>query len=252
MIHPTLDAFAQLATQGNLVPVWRELPADLDTPVSVFLKLRADSQAGAFLLESVEGGEQLARYSFIGVEPARVITIRGSEVQVRNGQSENARAASGNPLDILRAQMQAYRVVRVSGLPRFTGGLVGYLAYDIARCFERIPATAQDELGLPDAVLLLADPVVAFDHVKHRLLVIAHAHVNGDVPCAYAEAVARVERVVARLQAPLRVDERQRPFVSHPPRELRSNMTPAQYMHNVCAAKEYIAAGEAVQVVLAN
>ena len=276
MIHPTLSAFEHLATQGNLVPLWRELPADLDTPVSVYLKLRAGSHASAFLLESVEGGEQLARYSFIGVEPARVITIRGGEVHIRNGQNESVRAASGkgphagawapakplgrdtqsragearpkgaepNPLDVLRDQMQAYRAVRVTGLPRFSGGLVGYLAYDIARCFERIPATAQDELGLPDAVLLLADPIVAFDHVKHRLLVIAHAHVNCDVSSAYAQAATRIERVVERLQQPLRAAESPRSPASRPPFELRSNMSPAQYMHNVCAAKDYIAAGD--------
>ena len=266
MLHPTFSEFERLATQGTLVPLWRELPADLDTPVSVYLKLRAASHASAFLLESVEGGEQLARYSFIGVEPARVITIRGGEVHIRNGQNESVRAASGkgphagaqtpawepNPLDVLREQMQAYRTVRVTGLPRFSGGLVGYLAYDIARCFERMPATAQDELGLPDAVLLLADPIVAFDHVKHRLLVIAHAHVNGDVSSAYAQAATRIERVVERLQQPLRAAESPRSPASRPPFGLRSNMSPAQYMHNVRAAKDYIAAGDAFQIVLSQ
>ena len=145
-----------------------------------------------FLFESVTGGEQVARYSFIGVAPSRLITIRGDTLIMQNGQSETLSAASGNPLDALRDLMRGYRAVPVAGLPRFTGGLVGYLAYDIVRRFERIPATAQDELGLPDGVLALADTLVAFDHVKHRLLVIAHAHVNGDPAAAYADAALRV------------------------------------------------------------
>ena len=253
MIHPTPGEFEQLARQGNLIPVWRELPADLDTPVSVFLKLRQSAQGEAFLLESVEGGEHVARYSFIGAEPSRVITVHGSTVGVRNGQAEFIQAHSGNPLDVLRELMRAYRPVRVSGLPRFTGGLIGYLAYDIVRCFEKLPAATHDDLQMPDAVLLLADALVAFDHVKHRLLAVVHAHVNGDVDQAYADAVQRVEVLAGRLQATLSDERRQETKAqAGPPAEIRSNMTPQQYMHNVCAAKEHIAAGDAFQVVLSQ
>src|SRR5512143_3070488 len=143
MIRPTLDEMAALSAQGNLIPVWRELPADLDTPVSIYLKLAGgadEAHRAAFLLESVEGGEQVARYSFIGVAPSRLITIRGDTLIVQNGQTETRAAARGNPLDALRDLMRDYRAVPVAGLPRFTGGLVGYLAYDIVRRFERIPA----------------------------------------------------------------------------------------------------------------
>jgi len=203
----SFDEFKDLARRGTFVPVCKEIVADLLTPVSAFLKI-AEHADYAFLLESVEGGEHVARYSFIGGEPARVITIRGDAVSVRNGHAETLPAAGGNPLDVLRELMRAYRAVRVSGLPRFTGGLVGYLAYDIARCFEKIPATAHDDLQVPDAVLLLADALVAFDHVKHRLLVVAHAHIADDVAQAYADAVTRVEELTERLQASLTADGR--------------------------------------------
>ncbi|MBI5876820.1 MAG: anthranilate synthase component I [Chloroflexi bacterium] len=253
MIRPTLDEMTALAAQGNLIPVWRELPADLDTPVSIYLKLAGGpgEHRAAFLLESVEGGEQVARYSFIGVAPSRLITIRGDTLTVQNGRAETLSAASGNPLDALRDLMRAYRAVPVAGLPRFTGGLVGYLAYDIVRRFERIPATAQDELGLPDGMLALADTLVAFDHVKHRLLVIAHAHVEGDVAAAYADAVTRVDQLAGRLRAPLSAPA-PRAARTVAPAPLRSNMSPAQYGEIVLAAKEHIAAGDAFQIVLSQ
>jgi anthranilate synthase component 1 len=254
MIHPTLDEVKHLAAQGNLIPIWRELPADLDTPVSVYLKLRdAAPTQKTFLLESVEGGEQVARYSFIGAEPSQLITIHGQSVTIGNGHSETLTAHSANPLETLREHMRAYRAVRVSGLPRFTGGLVGYLAYDLARSFEHIPATAHDDLHVPDAQLMLADSLVVFDHVKHRLLVIAHAHLQDDVTAAYHAAVERVEQLTQRLQTPLTQSKAYTPSVSTKATSmLRANITPAQYQANVGAAQEYIAAGDAFQIVLSQ
>ena len=252
MIQPAMDEARLMAEKGNLIPVWTELAADLDTPVSVFLKLRAAyPQREAFLLESVEGGEHVARYSFIGVEPTQSISVRGDTLVIRNGSLETHTASSGNSLDVLRERMAAYRPVIVPGLPRFTGGLVGYLSYDIARCFERLPATAQDELALPDARLMLADTLVAFDHVKHRMLVISHAQTEGGFEAAYGAAAERVRAVAERLHAPMpAVMEVKRAEVGD--RTLRSNMTPERYEANVCKAKEYIAAGDAFQVVLSQ
>lgn len=236
MFQPSRDEFLEYAKRGNLVPVFRELPADLETPVSVYLKLRGNDNS--FLLESVEGGEQIARYSFIGVNPARVISLQ-----------------QGDSLDAVRDALKNYRAVSVPGLPRFTGGAVGFLTYDIVNQFERIRAHHNGNFqeyplrDLPEALFLLADTLIAFDHVKHRMLVIANAHVNGDVYKAYDDATARINQLIARLRQPL-----------YPPTRgsvangfrLTSNMSPERYCDMVCAAQEHIAAGDIFQVVLSQ
>ena len=254
MLQPTIDNLKHLAERGNLVPVWSELPADLDTPVSIFLKLRhAFPASEAFLLESVEGGEQVARYSFIGAAPAQTISVERGQVTLRNGHESTVPTPSGNPLDVLRELMRGYRAVALPGLPRFTGGLVGFLSYDMVRCFEELPATAEDELQIPDAVLLLVDTLIAFDHVKHRLMIISHVRLDGDVRAAYAQAEARVAQLAEILDSPLPAHAGSRPAITDAALEpLRSNKTPEQYQRMVEAAKEHIAAGDAFQVVLSQ
>ena len=254
MLQPSIGEVERLAAQGNLVPVWSELPADLDTPVSIFLKLRqANPASEAILLESVEGGEQVARYSFIGAAPAQTLSVNSGQVTMRNGHQTDLPAPTGNPLDALRELMRGYRAVAMPGLPRFTGGLVGYLAYDIVRSFEALPATAKDELHIPDAVFLLVDTLIAFDHVKHRLMVISHVRVDGDIRAAYHLAEARVAQLSQTLRNPLPGDTGNAAGATRPGGNvLRSNMTPTQYQSMVEAAKEYIAAGEAFQVVLSQ
>ncbi len=236
MFQPSRDEFLEYAQRGNLVPVFRELPADLETPVSVYLKLRGNGNS--FLLESVEGGEQIARYSFIGVHPSRVITLR-----------------NGDSLDAVRDALKNFRAVSVPGLPRFTGGAVGFLTYDIVNQFERIRTHRNGNYQeyplreLPEAMFMLADTLIAFDHVKHRMLVIANAHINGDAHKAYDEATARINQLIARLRQPL-----------YPPMrgsvangfQLKSNMTPERYCEMVRAAQEHIAAGDIFQVVLSQ
>jgi len=206
LYHPTLSEMEILAGQGNLVPVWRELPADLETPVSVYLKLsggRRGSQGPAFLLESVAKGEHVGRYSFVGVQPSGILTAsEGSLTLHENGRTRLLNAA-GNPLEAARSILGRYRPVPADGLPRFFGGLVGYLGYETARFCDRMPTAPRPGLGLPDAVFLLADTVVIFDHVKRRLLVVANAHVLGDPETAYESAVARIEAVVSRLNRPV-------------------------------------------------
>ena len=248
MYQPTFSDFESLAQQGNLVPVYREIGADLETPVSVYLKLRGGGES--FLLESVEGGEQLARYSFIGIHPARTLAIHEQQLTLRHGdQIERVSLDGRDPFDALRDFLAPYHAVTVSGLPRFFGGAVGYLSYDMARHIERLPATARRAVDLPDAMLLLADTVVAFDHVKHRALVIASAHVNGDARAAYDDALARIERVVARLGQPMPVTS---PASFRNGHQLESNVLPEQYAGRVERAQEYIAAGDIFQVVLSQ
>ncbi len=255
VIHPpkeatmyslTLSEFVSAAARGNLIPVYRELDVDLETPVSVYLKLRGERES--FLLESVEGGEQLARYSFLAAEPARVVTLRGNEMSIRDQAGTETRLVQ-DPLDALRQILAPYHAVRVPGLPRLSGGAVGYLSYDIVRHIERLPETTRDELNLPDAILLLTDTLVAFDHVKHRVLVIANACVDGDPRAAYEDAIARIESVVARLKRPMPV---QKPMPCRNGQQLESNVTPDEFATSVRRAQEHIAAGDIFQVVLSQ
>ena len=248
MHHPSFSEFESLATRGNLIPVYRELNADLETPVSVYLKLRDQSES--YLLESVEGGERVARYSFLATDPARVLTVRGDQVTIRNHAHSKTHSLAGrDPLDALRDFLAPYRAVCIPGLPRFFGGAVGYLAYDIVRHIERLPSTARDELDLPDALFLLTDTVIAFDHVKHRLLIIANAHVNGNVRAAYDDAIARIENIVARLNRPMSTTA---PAPSHDGHALESNVSPEQFAQMVRRAQEHIGAGDIFQVVLSQ
>ncbi|MEK6529899.1 MAG: anthranilate synthase component I, partial [candidate division NC10 bacterium] len=149
-LSPPREEFRLLAQRGNLVPVYAELPADLDTPLSAFLRLRPGPHA--FLLESVEGGEKWARYSFLGTDPLMVFTARGNRVTLRGGDGKPQRLPPGNPLRALRELLARFQPVAVPGLPRFQGGAVGYMAYDMVRHFERLPKRSRDDLGLPDAV----------------------------------------------------------------------------------------------------
>lgn len=254
MYQPSRTEFHELARQGNLVPVYRELNADLETPVSVYLKLGGRHES--FLLESVEGGEQLARYSFIGAGPSRVLIIRGDEATLREyGPEAVERRLAGDPIDAFRNLVHQHRAVPVPGLPRFFGGAVGFLSYDMVRRFERV-RTSQNrqlesatEVNTPDAIFLIADTLIAFDHVKHRALVIVNANVEGDVNDAYDEAIHRIEAIVQTLGKPLPRFE-----VQHSPNGhlLRSNLTPTEFGVKVRRAQELIAAGDIFQVVLSQ
>ena len=248
MITPNLEGFKKLAENGNTVPVWRELPADLDTPVSVFLKLREDTPA--FLLESVEGGETLARYSFVGSAPSALLESRGNVARVVNGNSSQEIVLDGlDPLHVLKQLLADRRVAGAEKLPKFFGGAVGYLGYDAVRFFERMPAVDRDELDLPDCVFLMADDVVIFDHVKHTMKVVCNARVNGNPVAAYRDAVDRIDAMVLRLH---RLTIQETDSDETPDRELVSNFTLDDFCRRVEAAKEYIAAGDAFQIVLSQ
>jgi anthranilate synthase component 1 len=262
MYKPSLDQVRSLASQGNLIPIYRELPADLETPVSVYLKLRDGSPS--FLLESVEKGEQMGRYSFIGVQAPLALLARGGEVSIKGaGGAVLETRNAADPLDVVKELLRQRTPIHVDGLPRFIGGAVGYISYDWVRTVERLPATASDDLDLPDFVLLLADNLVIFDHVRHRLLVLANCRLEGDTTAAYADAAARIDQIVARLRKPLVVPET--PDVSGRGRarsgdrpelginiEWQSNLSQPEFEENIVQAKEYIAAGDIFQVVLSQ
>jgi anthranilate synthase component 1 len=249
--HPSLIKVQELAGQGNLVPVWRELPADLETPVSVYLKLRG--QGASFLLESVEKGEQLGRYSFLGIEPAGFFTARDGKISLWEGDcAQRTDSLAGDPLAAAQEILSRYRPVAVNGLPRFCGGLVGYLAYDAVRFFERASLAPKPGLDLPDAVLLLADSLVVFDHVKHRLLVVANAHLDGDPTAAYEAATRKIEAIVSRLRQPLSAAPSPTTRASEQDGHWESNLKQADFEAAVRQAKEHIAAGDIFQVVLSQ
>ncbi len=257
----TREQFYTAAQQGALVPVYRELPADLETPVSVYLKLRG--QGVGFLLESVERAEQLGRYSFLGFNPRRQIIARGREVTVRdNGHATTRTLAGGeDPLSVVEAALASFQPVApvhelVKGLPRFFGGAVGYLGYDMVRFFEQRPEgqtwiSPPDDRDLPDMHLFITDTLVVFDHVQHRLLLFANAPTPAgcDLDAVYDAALARLDALEAQVRAPLAYT----PAASAPAdAPVTSTLTQAQYEDAVRRAKEYIAAGDIFQVVLSQ
>ncbi len=248
MYIPDFPEFERLARHGNLIPVYREILAALETPVSAFLKI--DQGGDAFLLESVEGGEKWGRYSFLGVEPRRVFLSRGNQVIEAAGGQQVVREVR-DPFAAARALLAGFRPVQVPGLPRFPGGLVGYVAYDMARFFERLPARARDDLGVPEQYLQLADTLMVFDSAAHKIKVLTHAYLESDrdLRAAYREACDRIESWIERLQRPVPLPGR-----AGAGGEVRvhSNFEPAEYEARVRRAKEYIAAGDVIQVVLAQ
>jgi anthranilate synthase component 1 len=251
-IIPDRATVHRLFEQGDLVPVYRTLLADLETPVSVYLKLARVSTA-SFLLESVEGGEQVGRYSFLGVDPKGMITVQDNVATTTRHSVTTTRELSPgeDPLHVVEREFERVRPVRLDGLPRFVGGAVGYLSYDVVRYFERLPDTAVEDLSVPDAAFMLADTLVIFDHAKHQLTVLANAHNTGSPDDAYDDAVQRIDRIIDALAQPLPyLDEQEQPATLDG--DLTSNVTRPQFEASVRAAKEFIAAGDAFQIVLSQ
>ena len=240
---PTLDEARALADQGNLVPVYREVPADLETPVSAFLKVARGKHS--FLLESVEGGERLARYSFIGTEPYRVL---------RNGPHAARNEEPGDPLALVEQELSRFQLAPVAGLPRFHGGAVGYLSYETIRHFEpKIPEAEFDPLGLPDAIFLFIDTLLVFDHLQHVIKVVAHLRLDGDIEAAYRQAVWRIDELVGRLSQPLAsLPYRRAAPIDTKAAEVSSNMSRQTYEEQVERIKQYIVAGDCIQTVFSQ
>lgn len=248
VILPGKDEFVRLAADHDVVPVAREVYADLATPISAFMAL-AEGAEHAFLLESVVGGERLGRYSFLGVGDSEVVTARGSEVVVENGGVHGVRA--DDPLTVVAERLSAGRVARVPGLPLFVGGAVGFVGYEAASGFERVPRHGNDELGVPDTVFMTADIVVAFDHARRVLQVIAPVRPGGAPELAYEAALKRIDACLKRIDEGPRGAElgrvgmtREVPLTAHSTRE--------EYIEAVKAGKEHIAAGDIFQIVLSQ
>ena len=247
----SLDQFRHYASEGNLIPLYREILADYDTPVSAFAKI--DHGPSAYLLESIEGGEKWARYSFLGSGSPVVIYEEQDDLIIVKGKRKTRIPSKGNPLDRVRELMEEYRPVTVPGLPRFVGGAVGYLSYDIVRTFEELPGRRKDPLHLPDFAFLLTDTLLIFDNVAQKIKVVANAHITSshdrDITRAYRAATKRIEAMIARLKRPLR---RTRTHRRTKPITFTSNISKADFEKMVDRTKEYIRAGDIVQTVLSQ
>ena len=246
MLHPTFEEFSGLARPGALVPVYKEILADLETPVSTYMKLSAGQQY-AFLFESVEKADRIGQYSFIGANPSIIFRSKGTAFTLQRDGKET-RGESDNPLNELRALMKEFHPARVSGLPSFHGGAVGYMSYDQVRFFEKLPDNNPDTLNLPDLYFMITDTLVIFDHVNNKLKIVSNAHVGGDPRAAYDDAMRKIASMEETLRAPLRL-EAVSPSTSAP---LESNFTRESFCAAVEKAKEYIRAGDIFQVVLSQ
>ncbi len=236
MYYPTLKEVKKHARDGNLIPVWREIVADLETPVSAFLKI---SRGGhSFLLESVEGGQRIARYSFIGTEPYRVL---------RSGKD------GADPLPLIEKELGQFKQVKIGDLPRFCGGAVGYLSYETAARFEELPSPEKDPLGLPGSAFMFTDTLLIFDHISHRIKVLSHIRTSKDIETEYKKATARIDELVEKLRQPLSpgVSTRE-PAPAPNGSELTANFSRPGFEAAVEKIKQYITAGETIQVVLSQ
>jgi anthranilate synthase component I len=247
-LFPALAEFLKLARTHTLIPVCRRLVADLETPVSAFLRLAAD-EPESFLLESVEGGEKLGRYTFMGVRPATKLVARGD--QITTWQSKRQTTAQGDIFETLKAALASHKPAHVAGLPPFTAGAIGFFAYDVVRRIERLPTRAKDDLQLPDACLAFFHEVVAFDHVKKELLLIVNADVREQAPkAAYAAAVRRLAALERRLAKPLPASHRRKHTASK--LAVKKCTRKADYLRAVERTREYIAAGDIFQAVISQ
>ncbi len=253
MYSPTLAEFLNLATQGNLIPVARRILADLETPLSAYRKIRG--QGESFLFESVEGGEHVGRYSFVGCNPRAVIRQEGQHIQViENGRiTESAIVGRDvkDGLEIVERMMKKFRAVAVPGSPRFTGGAVGFIGYEFIHDVEPVvPRPPQDELKTPVMYFLIADQLLTFDRAQQTITILVNAVLDdAENPTeAYENATSEIERIIALLEQPSQHEPLTLP-TEVPPMEFVSNQTPEKFQTNVLAAKKYIHAGDIIQVV---
>ena len=247
MLQPDFKEFSRLARTATLIPVVKSVTADLLTPVSAFLAIAAD-EPYAFLLESVERGEQIGRYTFLGARPYMRVSARGSEVRIDRGKW--AETTSGNVFQTVKALLRAHRPAQVPGLPPFTAGAVGYFAYDVVRQLENIGNRAKDDLDVPDCMLMFFDRLLAFDHLRHQIHIIASADVSKETPQrAYDRALRDIRAIEKRLFAGVRL---KKPAPKAGKLRIHAGTRREVFEHSVERATEYIAAGDAFQVVLSQ
>ena len=250
MYIPSREQFRQHATAGNLIPVYREVLADMETPVSAFKKI--DDGETAFLLESISGGEKWARFSFLGSGPGKIFRCRGDRFEIlENGRLVHA-GQSRDPLKELKSLMEGYRPVEVPGLPRFFGGMVGYFGYDMVRFFEELPSCTPAAIGTFDACFLLTEKLIIFDNMRQKIKVVCNVELSaGDDPdSAYQEAVSAIDGMIEQLRRPMPVEK---PVLKSGDGEgFSSNFSRSEFEAAVERCKEYVRAGDVIQIVLSQ
>jgi anthranilate synthase component 1 len=247
MLFPAYSEFASLARTATLIPVAKTVPADLRTPVSAFLSIAA-TEPNAFLLESVEGGEKVGRYTFLGARPYMILRAQGSSITLE--QNGKRRRVEGNVFKMLERLLREHRPAHVAGLPPFTAGAVGFFAHDAVRQLEKLPTLAKDDLNIPDCALMFFNRLLAFDHVRHEIYIIATADVRNVSPRrAYEQAVRDIERIEKKLAAPLSAKYLRAPKAKTGKLHTKISVSKEHFLRTVEKVKEYIMAGDVFQTV---
>ncbi len=251
MYTPSFEEFKKMADKGNLVPVYRDMMADMETPVSAFLKIKKGNYS--FLFESVEGGEKWARYCFLGCDPSIVFLSKGEKTTIiRDGRSE-VFDNHGDPLGSLKKLMAEFTPVILKGLPRFFGGAVGFLSYDMVKYFEELPDTVKDDLNQKDAVFIITDSILIFDNVNQKIKIVSNVFLkNCDLREAYDKAIEKIDSLISRLQKPVVSGIRDKKRALNKKPKVESNFTKEDFKKAVLKGKEYIRNGDIIQVVLAQ
>lgn len=249
MIYPDFKTFRMLSDSGNLIPVYTELMADLETPLSAYMKL--GNTPYSFLLESVEGGEKWARYSFISSEPHSIFIATHNSAYLLKNKRKVKESTDADFMKLLEDVMKGYTPAIDKSLPDFIGGAVGYISYDWIKRFEKVPDTSRDELKLPLAVFVITDTCIVFDNLRHKIIVIANAHLNNEsIKKTYNRALLRIDKIVKLLKKPLKY--RPRKNISRKKINFSSNFSKENFINIVDKAKRYIEDGEIIQVVLSQ
>jgi anthranilate synthase component I len=265
MRQPDFKTFSRLAREATLVPVVKSVSADLLTPVSAFLAV-ADKEPHAFLLESVERGEQIGRYTFLGARPYMRVTARAGKIEIERGRNiptsrakgaremEHPNGGAESVFQVVKRLLREHRPASVAGLPPFTAGAVGYFAYDVVRQLEKIGDRAKDDLKLPDAELMFFDRLLAFDHLRHQIHIMAAADVKRESPRrAYDRALRDIAALERKLGAGLSAALWRKPAKAKAGKlKVHAGTERSDFLRNVKRCKEYIAAGDIFQVVLSQ
>ena len=251
MFKPSLEEFKKKTKSGNLIPVYKEILADLDTPVSAYMKIRGGEYS--FLLESIEGGEKWARYCFLGCDPSVVVITKGRTLTlIENGKREQRQIESGSPLSAVKEILARYQPVHSAGLPRFSGGAVGFVSYDMVRFFEDLPEQTVDDLDVPDSQFIITDTMLVFDNVSQTIKIVSNAFVEGDdLDAVYENTIQKISALEEKLKTPLARGSAPEEEVESP-LSFESNIEEGNFKQAVKRIKEYILEGDAIQVVLSQ
>lgn len=249
MFYPNKEEFKTKAKEYNLIPVYTEILADMETPVSAFLKI--DNNKNSFLLESVEGGENLGRYSFLGTNPSLIFKSKDKEITITKENETKTFTTDSDPLYEMENLIKDYKPAPMEKLPKFFGGMVGYIGYDNIRFFEDIPDTNEDNLNQPDCCFMLTDTIIIFDHVNRTIKIVANTHPSSDLDADYETACEKIKAIVEQLKKPLENNILSTNQVVED-FEIKSNETKKSFCKKVETAKEYIRAGDIFQVVLSQ